>query len=318
MEANNSSDKQSNKVAVTVESCADLPSRDYGAHCDPWVSVSILKDRRSLRRRTAAPISHFKTKTIRHAHNPFYSQTFASEVQAGDLKDIRIKLTAWDQDRHSGATEIGSSGITLKEAKQLGVEPERNTFTQELTIPKREFGEMLFGMSYLPTAQRFSFSVIKATNLKVDRNNGDDSVPNPYVRIMMFNQSGRMIKKKKTTVQVNTKSPIFNETINFEVGQYGSSQLEFSTFVLAVCDKRNQLEEDIKLMTEVSADSSDQEGSVSSLPELPRRGSGGKTRDACIGKVAVGRVVRGGKEREHWQDVADTPRKVFSQWHTLK
>ena len=39
----------------------------------------------------------------------------------------------------------------------------------------------------------------------------------PYLRIMMFSQSGRLVKKKKTTVKVNTKEPVFNETLNFEV-----------------------------------------------------------------------------------------------------
>jgi hypothetical protein len=34
---------------------------------------------------------------------------------------------------------------------------------------------------------------------------------------MMFSQSGRLIKKKKTTVKVGTKDPVFNETLNFEV-----------------------------------------------------------------------------------------------------
>ena len=33
----------------------------------------------------------------------------------------------------------------------------------------------------------------------------------------MFSQSGRLIKKKKTTVKVGTKDPVFNETLNFEV-----------------------------------------------------------------------------------------------------
>ena len=33
----------------------------------------------------------------------------------------------------------------------------------------------------------------------------------------MFSQSGRLVKKKKTTVKVNTKDPVFNETMNFEV-----------------------------------------------------------------------------------------------------
>ena len=30
----------------------------------------------------------------------------------------------------------------------------------------------------------------------------------PYVRILMFNQSGRLVKKKKTTVQMNTKADL--------------------------------------------------------------------------------------------------------------
>ena len=37
------------KLAIAVESATDLPARDYGAHCDPWVSVTVLRDRRSIR-----------------------------------------------------------------------------------------------------------------------------------------------------------------------------------------------------------------------------------------------------------------------------
>lgn len=32
----------------------------------------------------------------------------------------------------------------------------------------QEFGEILIGMSYLPTAQRLSFNVMKAANLKFE------------------------------------------------------------------------------------------------------------------------------------------------------
>ena len=89
------------KLAIAVESATDLPARDYGAHCDPWVSVTIvrfavfiisdisitgapspsllwriisivIRDRKSLRRRPPVPLAGFRTKTIRHAHNPFY------------------------------------------------------------------------------------------------------------------------------------------------------------------------------------------------------------------------------------------------------
>ena len=42
---------------------------------------------------------------------------------------------------------------------------------QKNNIPfyaRQVFGEILFGLTYLPTAQRLSFSVIKATNLRYE------------------------------------------------------------------------------------------------------------------------------------------------------
>merc|ERR1739844_247950 len=95
-----------------------------------------------------------------------------------------------------------------------------------LTQTRREAGEILFGLSYLPTAQRLSFSIVKKNSIKVDKKIGEETL-NPYVRILMFNQSGRLIKKKKTTVQVNTKDPVYNETLNFELAppQLDSSRI---------------------------------------------------------------------------------------------
>ena len=139
------------KLAIGVESCTDLPGdtclhsiernylpflnwffftyafstsgRDYGAHCDPWVSIAVNRERRSLRRRPASPITQFRTKTIRHAHNPFYSQTFVTELQRVDMKDVSVVFTVMDQDRHCGAVEIGKTSITLREAKQTVEDP---------------------------------------------------------------------------------------------------------------------------------------------------------------------------------------------------
>ena len=71
----------------------------------------------------------------------------------------------------------------------------------------------------------------------------------------MFNQSGRLIKKKKTTVQVNTKDPVYNETLNFELAPH---QLETSRFLVGLCSRRPALE----MMMEDNAgqqDSSDQD-----------------------------------------------------------
>ena len=39
----------------------------------------------------------------------------------------------------------------------------------------------------------------------------------PYVKMLMFNPSGRLVKKKKSSIKFDTKDPEFEETINVEV-----------------------------------------------------------------------------------------------------
>ena len=41
---------------------------------------------------------------------------------------------------------------------------------------KKESGEILFGLSYLPTAQRLSFSIVKINNIKVEKKIGDETL----------------------------------------------------------------------------------------------------------------------------------------------
>ena len=169
-------DSNTAKLAIGVESCTDLPGRDYGAHCDPWVSVTVNRDKRSLRRRPPSPITNFRTKTIRHAHNPFYSQTFVAELQRQELRELSVMFSVMDQDRHCGSMELGRANITLREAKQVVEDPVKFSSVCPLTQTRKEAGEILFGLSYLPTAQRLSFSIVKINSIKVDKKNGEETL----------------------------------------------------------------------------------------------------------------------------------------------
>jgi len=304
------------KLAIAVESATDLPARDYGAHCDPWVSVTVLKDRRSLRRRPALPLAFFRTKTIRHAHNPFYSQTFVTDIQRKEMKDISLLFTVMDQDRHCGAVEVGNTSITLKEAEQMVEDPVKFSTAQFIKQRKKDCGEILFGLSYLPTAQRLSFSLIKISNIKLDTIDKEEAL-NPYLRILMFTQSGRLVKKKKTTVKIATKDPVFNETLNFEASP---GQLEDFKFLIILCNRKQvlngtNLEDSVEGMYH---ENSDQEISALESERYGRRESQGRQKDLCIGRIALGKNVMGEKEREHYRSVCGTPRQVFSMWHTLR
>jgi len=304
------------KLAIAVESATDLPGRDYGAHCDPWVSVTVLKDRRSLRRRPPLPLAFFRTKTIRHAHNPFYSQTFVTDIERKEMKDISLLFTVMDQDRHCGAVEMGHTTITLKEAEQMVEDPVKFSTSQIIKQRKKDCGELLFGLSYLPTAQRLSFSLIKLTNIKVESAKEEESL-NPYLRIMMFTQSGRLVKKKKTTAKIATKDPVFNETLNFEVSP---GQLEDSKFLITLCNRRQVV--DMVNMEDgvegVIQEHSDQELSTLESERYGRRESQSRQKDVCLGRIALGKNVIGEKAREHYRSVCCTPRQVFSMWHTVR
>lgn len=59
-------------------------------------------------------------------------------------------------------------------------------------------------------------------------------------------------------------------------------------------------------MNEVQSDSED---SVNSWK---------RPKDICIGKVALGKGVRGSTERLHWFSVLQNPRKLVTVWHVLK
>lgn len=111
----------------------------------------------------------------------------------------------------------------------------------------------MLGLTYLPTAQRLSFSIVKATNLKynsaVDKledfrkflylketlDNQAYFIPEnilainwkkflhsylsgPYIRILQVSsKNGRVIRKKKTAVRAGTIEPEFNETLHFDL-----------------------------------------------------------------------------------------------------
>jgi len=66
-------------------------------------------------------------------------------------------------------------------------------------------------------------------------------------------------------------------------------------------------------------DSSDQESYYRfNMSSLDRHGSGSKAKDPVLGILCLGKHVKGEKERDHWNKMMDSPRKVFTELHTLK
>lgn len=93
-----------------------------------------------------------------------------------------------------------------------------------------EFGEVLFSLSYLPTAERLTLVIVKARNLKFpnEKDVGDAFIKvshhlkniNPLIHLnfkVYLLQHGKKVHKKKTSTKKGERSPIFNEAMIFSV-----------------------------------------------------------------------------------------------------
>ncbi|UYV80366.1 hypothetical protein LAZ67_18002702 [Cordylochernes scorpioides] len=265
----------------------DLPPRLYGGACDPYIAVSVGKDRGRKRwSRGASTLYEFRTTTKRRTQHPLFKETFLMELGRQDLKDCRLRVSAFDDERLANDTELGQLSSPLRD---LDIGPEPSIFTLDFGEPKQERGELLFGMSYLPTAERLTFSIVKANNLKPVTETVEAFAP--CVRILLL-LHGKLVKKKKTSSKLGTTCPVYNETLTFDIPP---SQLDNVTLVLVA---------------------SHREPAAPASPDSPTSPPNGK-KARHVGKVVVGAHSRG-IASHHWNVMRQTPRKLVTQWHTLR
>lgn len=109
--------------------------------------------------------------------------------------------------------------------------------------------------------------------------------------------NGKLLKKKKTTTRPSTASPVFNETLTFDVPP---TQLDHVIFLVVVSHR----------------DPQDESLSSPDSPTSPPNSSGAR-KSRHIGKVVIGSSVRG-SALNHWRAMKQSPRKQVTQWHTLR
>ncbi|XP_069702794.1 synaptotagmin-5-like [Periplaneta americana] len=284
-----SDENGSGKLVIYIKDVKGLPPREYAGGLEPYLVLQVVRTTWPLHRRAGPPVHQLRTRTLRHSFNPFFDQTFVLDVKRSDLKEWSLKVTAYDQDKYCSATELCEVNLALRDIKGLTSAEDALSITCKLIKTNREVGDILFGVSYLPTAQRISISVIKANNLKYLDIVESIADFNPYVRVVQLNGStGRSLKRKKTAFKIATESPEFNETLTFDLVP---SQLETATFLVLLCSR--------------DSDAATAAGDK-------------RSRDKCLGRVALGGHVAGKRERDHWLSVMQSPRRVVSMWHTLK
>ncbi|XP_066978341.1 synaptotagmin-1-like [Macrobrachium rosenbergii] len=308
----NTHDVNIGKLVITVLEGSGFSGKEYlGTSCDAYVKVVVTRERRSLRKQKSPPLSVFRTRTIRHSRCPAFNQSFIMDADKNQLKELVVKLIVMDQDKWASPSTLGEVIQPLKDIKNLASIEHRTILSFSLSEPKIDIGEVLFGLSFLPTAQRLSVSVVKASNLRYQNLVEDLNDFHPFVRVMLISGSGRLIKKKKTGWRSGTTIPVWNETLVFDITQ---AQMEHMTFILVLCT-RHQLP-----LTPCSSDTPYQ--SMETLPDLALSSDdadhGPQRNDRYLGKVVLGCNVRKEDSRNHWNAILTCPRKVASQWHPLR
>lgn len=293
------------KLSVTIREAQNLPPKPYGVVCDPYIVCKVIKGRIKKSRRGSAALrrpscigiggsghclGQYQTQTKRKTQSPLYNETFSLDLARGELKDSSLHLALYDMDKCSNDTEVGEVIVPLKEIDRLVEDPSDHMLELELKEPKQYNGEILFGLSYLPTAERLTFSIMKASNLTSPMNNLESFYP--CVRVLLFH-SGKLRKKKKTAAQHATLCPVYNESLTFDVPQ---SELDNVLFLVVVSHR-------------------DPAQTVSS-PDSPTTPVAGAPQQH-VGKVVVGACGRG-SVLHHWNAMKQSPRKQVTQWHTLR
>lgn len=296
------------KLIIGIEALSNLPPKQYNCSLEPYVVLNIVKPKQTWSRGNHQKLHSFKTRGIRHTASPIYRESFVvADAKLREIKEWSLDIVVHDFDKYANHTELCSLKVPLKDAKKMLASPEIHMVNYHMKPSHQEFGNILLGISYLPTAQRLSVNVVKLRNLKFTPAVSSVEVFNPYVKVLMLNgKTGKSIKKKKTRWLRSNAQPEFNETLTFDLSY---EQLDNVQFLVVLCSKISPDEGNVATIGNGERVSDSEDSINNSLQRI---------RDVFIGKVALGKGVKGSAERLHWFSVLQNPRKFVNVWHVLK
>ncbi|GFR23781.1 synaptotagmin-12 [Trichonephila clavata] len=171
------------------------------AKVDSYIRVSVVPDETSI----------MQTALHRDNANPEYNERFVFSAPKNTVRDRTLKCIAYTCDKSSntllGQVELKLANVDFRDV-YIAWFPLIDTKRKPVGC-----GELLFSLSYLPTAERLTVVVVKARNLVwTDEKESAD----PFVKIYLL-QKGKKISKKKTSVKKGDRNPVFNEAMIFSV-----------------------------------------------------------------------------------------------------
>ncbi|CAG5130780.1 unnamed protein product, partial [Candidula unifasciata] len=195
-------DKEASELIISIYQCRDLTPNPYTGTLDTFVKGILMP----------GTDSKFQTKTVKNTTDPVYKERFVFSVEPEHLLGKLLQLQVFSVDKYARQKVIGEADVRVGDI-DLHLPMKMWFNLRDIDEKPTEYGDILFSLSYLPTAERLTVVIVKARSLRW--RNGKDA-GDPFVKVYLLH-NGKKISKKKTSVKRGEKNPIFNEAMIFSV-----------------------------------------------------------------------------------------------------
>ncbi|XP_076236841.1 uncharacterized protein LOC143180768 [Calliopsis andreniformis] len=255
-------------LAVSVLEARDLIAPDGQPAQDTFARVCVLPDRQM----------DVKTRLYRGSPSPSYQEKFLFPLDGAPTgRTLLVEVFCVD-------ASMGEAILLGEATLRLGPAPMAPATTWlpiiASTLPSPRLGELMFSLSYLPTAERLTLVVVKAKNLR-----GAGSVVGDFFVKVYLLQQGQKVQKKRTSIKRGENSPIFNEAMIFNVPTHKLQDIQLRLVVM-----------------EISG-------------EFKTEGTNSKP--YSVGHVIVGSTAAE-RALEHWRQMMTALRHPVAMWHPLR
>ncbi|GFS26407.1 sytalpha [Elysia marginata] len=161
--------------------------------------------------------SSAQSRIHRNTVNPQFEEEFIFEVSAEEVCEATLEISFYEYDQFSkdecvGHVRIPLQGLDLSRQVDLW----RAIAHYEKPKKQQDRGDIMFSLSYLPSAERLTVVVVKARNLRQQEDVRSDV--NPFIKVCITT-GNKKLKKKKTSTAHSTHSPTWNEALVFSVNR---------------------------------------------------------------------------------------------------
>lgn len=231
-------------LTVRLVEAHDLHARELNGTADPYAKVRLLPDWGNV----------WQTRIHRRTLNPVFDEDFVFEIMPELLTGRTLEILLYDFDtffRHHclGYVQLPLCAvIDLLDTTLVLITRPIFRYGIESGFKASSLGELMVSLSYQSFAEKLTIIVIRAKNLP---SLNDSTNANLYVKVKII-QDGKSIKKKRSSIQRETISPVWNDILSFDISNEVLSKciIEFIILrangeLLAKCEVSNKCQKEL-------------------------------------------------------------------------